>query len=133
MLSLLAPYQNREFIYRGYELEPPQQFQNRIAERFPNAEVMAAKDAVTEAIRTSNSQWIQIQKVLPSSMQQARDAQRVPRHDANLPARVLTYRRHRDVSVFVFVRTTMEVPPGVQAANDAQVRGAISPTSPCLS
>jgi dedicator of cytokinesis protein 3 len=98
-----AEYANKEFVYKGSELERVGDFAARIQAKFPKAEMVKKSERPPAEIRDGDGQHLQISTVLPSSVGE-REGNPVP-VDPRMPKRIQKYRSHNGINMFLHSRS----------------------------
>ena len=93
-----AEYMNKEFVYKGAELERVAEFVGRIMSKFPNCEKMNASDVPSDDIINGSGRYIQIHTCLPVP------SPAVMAHDER-PLRIQKYYEHDRVETFMYAKT----------------------------
>jgi dedicator of cytokinesis protein 1 len=104
-----ATVRNKEFIYRGFELERLADFTQRINQKFPQAKILNFTDPPGDDVLQAETQSLQIFSVKPSSLEE-KDGRPNPRLEAaeraaggrQLPASTRKYWASNEVPVFSY-------------------------------
>eukprot|EP00824_Muranothrix_gubernata_P007783 TRINITY_DN19932_c0_g1_i1.p1 TRINITY_DN19932_c0_g1~~TRINITY_DN19932_c0_g1_i1.p1 ORF type:complete len:1141 (-),score=286.60 TRINITY_DN19932_c0_g1_i1:29-3346(-) len=98
-----SEYKNKEFVYRGYELERLADFMARVTEKFPQAEIIKTADTPGDDIINGDGMYIQITAVRPASEEQMQEKKCVV--DKRKPEEVWKSDEQNDVNVFTYSRS----------------------------
>eukprot|EP00742_Colponemidia_sp_Colp-10_P004488 GILJ01004791.1.p1 GENE.GILJ01004791.1~~GILJ01004791.1.p1 ORF type:complete len:1775 (+),score=309.30 GILJ01004791.1:791-5326(+) len=97
-----AEYRDKEFVYRGCELENVMDFTARIRTQFPNAKMLKSTDVPDTDIRESDEQYISIATLTPSSELEMEG--RSTEESLIIPAKIKKYKQFNDVKIFMYTR-----------------------------
>jgi hypothetical protein len=92
---------NKEFIFRGLELERLADFSQRIHAKFPESTLMKSTDPPGEDILQADGQHLQIFSVKPCSFAE-KDGKPNPRVNKNMPANISKYHIFNEVNCFLY-------------------------------
>jgi hypothetical protein len=93
--------QNKEFIYRGLELERLSDFSQRIQAKFPSAKMLTYTDPPTDEVLNSDTQNLQIFSVKSSSLEE-KEGKPSPRINDSMHPNSQKYFNVNDVGVFLY-------------------------------
>lgn len=93
---------NKEFIFRGLELERLADFSQRVAAKFPDAVLMKSTDPPGEDLLLSDGQHLQIFSVKPCSLAEKEFGKTNPRVKPNMPANIAKYHVFNEVNCFLY-------------------------------
>ena len=111
--SFPAFLQNKVFVYRGRGFERLPDFQSRLLDQFPTAELMTKLSAPTQAETEQPGQLIQINKVEPIMRVPTRLAGKV------VHQQILNYYKVNEVDQFMYSRPFKRQPPGHEESNES--------------
>lgn len=92
---------NKEFVFRGLELERLTDFSQRVAAKFPEATLMKSTDPPTDEVLLSDGQHLQIFSVKPCSLAE-KDGRPNPRVHKHMPANIAKYHIFNEVNCFLY-------------------------------
>lgn len=92
---------NKEFIFRGLELERLADFSQRIHAKFPESVLMKSTDPPTDEVLNADGQHLQIFSVKPCSLVE-KDGKPNPRLNKNMPANISKYHIFNEVNCFLY-------------------------------
>jgi len=90
---------NKQYIFKGYELEHSREFQGRIVALWPGAEILTFTEAPDDDIKESLKQYLQIYTVKPASLEEIEDKERF---NQRMPPSVKKFLINNDVKWFVY-------------------------------
>ena len=117
--SFPAFLQNKVFVYRGRGFERLPDFQSRLLDQFPTAELMTKLSAPTQAETEQPGQLNQINKVEPIMRVPGRLAGKV------VHQQILNYYKVNEVDQFMYSRPFKRQPPGNEESNDSNEFAAL--------
>lgn len=91
---------NRQFIFKGYELEHSRDFQARITALWPAAELLNFTEAPGEEVKNSYKQHLQIYTVKAASVEEMEAKEKVV--NERMPPSIKKFLQGNDVKVFVY-------------------------------
>lgn len=93
---------NKQFIYRGFELEHSRDFQARISSAYPTAEILNFTEPPGDEVRNSYKQQLQIYTVKPASIEEMEGRERAV--NERMPPSIKKFILYNDVNVFVYAK-----------------------------
>jgi len=95
-------HRNKDFIYKGYQLEKLPDFVERLKRKFGEAEFLNDTSVDVDALRTSDKCYVVVNNCKPSSEQEMRTGKKFV--DSRMPERVRRSQEHNNISVFSYQR-----------------------------
>lgn len=95
------PIRNKEFIYRGFELERLTDFTQRIQFKYPLSKLLTYTEQPPDDIINSDDQYLQIFSVKPSTVEEA-TGKPVNRSKGDMPASIQKFYSYNDINVFLY-------------------------------
>lgn len=92
---------NKEFIYRGFELERLTDFTQRIQLKFPQSKLLTYTEEPPEDIMNSPEQYLQIFSVKPSSPEEV-NGKANSKIKEDMPVSIQKYYLYNDINVFLY-------------------------------
>ena len=97
-----ASISNREYIYRGFELERISDFNARIMSKFPNATLLTYTEPPPADIINSDGQHLQIYTVRPATQEEMEGKEK--KINKKMPAQIQRYQSEININIFVYSR-----------------------------